>query len=208
MNRSEPKDMNPAPALLVSVLMIAFQSGAGESHPALAFDSGPGPAKAGFVKVWATNMYSPNIGYGFEPGASNLVAEQRGRGSLRDGFILSKAPFSFSVAVPEGNYRVTVHLAGGVEGSTASVKAELRRLMLEKVRVAPGQAEARAFVVNVRTPNLVHGGEVRLKDRERTMESWAWDEKLTLEFNGILPAIARLQIARADDLPTVYLLGD
>src|SRR6185369_15910243 len=52
------------------------------------------------------------------------------------------------------------------------------------------------------------GGEVKLKDREKTTEAWAWDEKLTLEFNNSHPAISTIEITRADKLPTIYLLGD
>jgi len=46
-----------------------------------------------------------------------------------------------------------------------------------------------------------------LKPRERTNEWWAWDEKLTLEFNGTHPVLRSLAIQKAD-VPTVYLLGD
>jgi len=62
--------------------------------------------------------------------------------------------------------------------------------------------------VNVRTPLIAGDGEVKLKDRERTSETWAWDEKLTLEFNNSRPAICAIEITRADELPTIFLLGD
>jgi hypothetical protein len=54
----------------------------------------------------------------------------------------------------------------------------------------------RSFIVSVRTPLISTGGEVKLKDRERTSEQWAWDEKLTLEFNGARPSISSLEIKR------------
>src|SRR5204862_3580199 len=47
-----------------------------------------------------------------------------------------------------------------------------------------------------------------LKDREKASEAWAWDEKLTLEFNNARPAVCAIEIARTDDVPTIYLLGD
>jgi lysophospholipase L1-like esterase len=62
--------------------------------------------------------------------------------------------------------------------------------------------------VNVRTAKIAGGGEVKLKDREKTTEAWAWDEKLTLEFNNTRPALAAIEITRLDDVPTIYLLGD
>ncbi len=153
-------------------------------------------------------VYSRASGYGFEPGAAVTAVDRGGGDALRDDFITSDKPFFFSVALPEGNYNVTVTL-GDARGETeTTVKAELRRLMIENVRTAPGKFETRTFTVNVRTPQIAGGGEVRLKDREKTTEAWAWDEKLTLEFNGTRPTVCAIEITRADDAPTVFLLGD
>jgi lysophospholipase L1-like esterase len=102
---------------------------------------------------------------------------------------------------------VTVTLGDAAAPSTTTVKAELRRLMLEKVVTAPGRFVTRSFIVNLRTPQLPGGGEVRLKEREKTTEGWAWDEKLTLEFNAARPALCALDIEPVN-LPTVFLLGD
>jgi lysophospholipase L1-like esterase len=172
------------------------------------FDFGNGKARPGWTQIAATNFYSARAGCGFEP-AVTVVAG--------DGFVTSTNPFYFSVRLPEGNYRVTAALGGQTNESTMTVKAELRRLMLEKVRVAPGQSVTRSFIVNVRTPQIAGlprqsvaaagGGEVRLKPREQTNEWWAWDEKLTLEFNGTQPALRSLEIEKAQ-VPTVFLLGD
>jgi lysophospholipase L1-like esterase len=79
--------------------------------------------------------------------------------------------------------------------------------MLEEVHTAVGKFETRTFTVNVRTSQIQGGGEVKLKDREKTTEMWAWDEKLTIEFNGSRPAVCALEITRAD-VPTIFLLGD
>jgi lysophospholipase L1-like esterase len=79
--------------------------------------------------------------------------------------------------------------------------------MLERIDTNPGEFVSRSFVVNVRTPQISSGGEVKLKDRERTSEQWAWDEKLTLEFNGSHPAVSSIAIEPVN-LPTVFLLGD
>ncbi|MDQ2922488.1 MAG: rhamnogalacturonan acetylesterase, partial [Acidobacteriota bacterium] len=88
-----------------------------------------------------------------------------------------------------------------------TVKAELRRLMLEEVHTSAGKFATRAFMVNVRTPQISTGGEVKLKDREKTSELWAWDEKLTLEFNNRRPTINTIEIAKVT-APTLFLLGD
>jgi hypothetical protein len=49
----------------------------------------------------------------------------------------------------------------------------------------------RTFTVNIRTPQIAGGGEVRLKDRERDMGFRSWDDRLTLEFNGKRPVSGR-----------------
>ena len=155
------------------------------ANPELKFDFGTGPMP-GYIKVSPASKYSKEAGYGFEEGVAGF----------------------FSVALPEGNYRVTVTLGDREGESITTVKAELRRLMLEKVRTGRGEFAARSFVVNIRTPKISTGGEVRLKDREKTSEAWAWDEKLTLEFTGTRPAVGSLEIARVDDIPVIYLAGD
>lgn len=171
----------------------------------LKFDFGTGKAAPGYAQVLPTTIYSKELGYGFEHGAT-ITSFDHGKDALRGDGVSSDKPFYFSVALPEGNYRVTVTF-GDLESETSTtVKAELRRLMLEQVQTAKGKFETRGFIVNVRTPQFP-GGQVRLKDREKTTEWWAWDEKLTLEFNGSRPTINAIEIAKVD-LPTVYLLGD
>jgi hypothetical protein len=113
----------------------------------------------------------------------------------------------FSVALPEGNYKVTVTLGDPVAPSDNIVRAELRRLMLEHVTTEPGQFVTRSFVVNLRRPDIPGGGRVVLKDREKTTEAGAWDDRLTIEFGGPHPAVARVDVEKAD-VVTVYLLGD
>lgn len=155
------------------------------------FDFGSGALKPEYARISPTTIYSAENGYGLEPGAD----------------INGTQPFFFSVALPEGNYKVTVTFGDAKAASSTTVKAELRRLMLEKVDAAPGKFVTRSFIVNLRTPQLPLGGTVHLKDRERTSEWWAWDEKLTLEFNGAHPAISKIEIASVN-VPTVFLLGD
>jgi lysophospholipase L1-like esterase len=117
-----------------------------------------------------------------------------------------EGPFFFSADVPEGNYNVTVTLGGEPRESVTTVKAEARRLMLEKVRTAAGESATRTFTVNVRYRELQSGRQVRLKPRE--LDNLDWDRKLTLEFNGVRPSVGAIEIARVDDAITVYLAGD
>jgi lysophospholipase L1-like esterase len=172
------------------------------------FDFGTGAVAPGYTQVLTTHIYAEETGFGFEPGAKIKEARRSGTNPFTDGFCTSDAPFYFSVKLPEGNYNVIVTL-GDVEGeSTTTVKAELRRLMLENARTAAGTTASHQMTVNVRTPQIPGGGEVRLKDREKATEMWAWDEKLTLEFSGARPCVCGLEIAKADDVPTLFLLGD
>jgi lysophospholipase L1-like esterase len=167
------------------------------AHAADAWHFDFGAAKApGRTAVAPDTVYSAARGFGFEPGAGTAF---------------------FSADLPEGNYNVTVTFGGAQVASTTTVKAELRRLMLENVTTAPGQLLTRSFTVNVRTPRIaavdgVAAGVVRLKlPRETEGEAWAWDRRLTLEFNGQnnskSAAVRSLDIVPAR-VPTLFLLGD
>ena len=114
-------------------------------------------------------------------------------------------PFYFSVAVPDGNYRVTVKL-GGKKNSDTTVRAEGRRLMMDHVTTKNAKdTQDVTFVVNKRSTLIEDGKYVKIKDREK--DYLAWDEKLTLEFNGPLPAVRNIHIEKVD-VPTIYLCGN
>jgi lysophospholipase L1-like esterase len=153
------------------------------------------------TNVIANDVYSVSRGFGFEAGTTIACNGTRRTSCSSD------RPFYFSVALPEGNYRVSITFGDEKAGTSATVKAELRRLMIEKINTRAGQFITKEFIVNVRTPQISSGGVVKLKDRERTSEWWAWDDKLTLEFNGSRPAVSQITIERAN-VPTVFLLGD
>ncbi len=194
------------------ILSLALSAGlvhAQTNRPTYKFDFGPGKVAAGYTQILPTTIYSKDVGYGFEPGATVSCLDRGGKDALRADLCTGEKPFYFSVALPEGNYNVSLTLGDAAGESTTTVKAELRRLMLEEVHTTKGHFETRTFTVNVRTPQIAGGGEVKLKDREKTTELWAWDEKLTLEFNNTRPSVCALEITRADDkIPTLFLLGD
>lgn len=171
------------------------------------FAFGAAKAPAGYTSVLPDMAYSDARGFGFEPGAA-LTAVDDGKTRL----IRGDKPFFFTVALPEGNYNVTVTV-GDKSAGTTTVKSEMRRLMLENVKTAAGESATRTFTVNVRTPQIaaVRGlaaGQVNLKvPRETVQEAAAWDRRLTLEFNGDHPAVQTLEITPATG-PTLFLLGD
>jgi lysophospholipase L1-like esterase len=176
--------------------------GRAEEKASWKFDFGGGGGE-GATAVTPDSVYSPEAGFGFEKGAAmTAAASAEGRA------LVSEKPFYFSAAVPEGNYKVTVTLGNpGVGGSDTTIKAELRRLMVENVHTTAFEPKTVSFIVNVRRPGF-EGGKVKLKaPRESVQEAWAWDDKLTLEFNGAKPAVEALTIEKVD-VPTVYVLGD
>lgn len=155
---------------------------AAQPKPSLHFD---------LTAIPSTTLYSEAAGFGYEtPGSGD-------------------PPYYFSAHVPEeGNYRVTVKLGAPAAATTTTIKAELRRLMVEKVDTKPGEFVTRTFIVNVRRSQIPGGGVVKLKDREKTSEAWAWDDKLTLEFTNAHPGVAAIDIEKADAIPTLYIVGD
>lgn len=154
------------------------------------FDLAPQATAPDRVAVQPSHTYQQG-GYGFEPGATP------------DGYL-------FSVAAPEGVYRVTVRFGGRQAGRT-TVKAEARRLMARDVVTAPGAYQTRSFLVHVRGPalppppaNAPGGGAVILTPQE--VASRTWDERLTLEFLD-RPQVAAIDIEPVKT-PVIYLAGD
>lgn len=159
-----------------------------------------GADRPGFTEVLPATAYTSERGYGFEPGPS-VTAE--------GGAVTGDKPFLFSIALPDGDYTVTMILGESAAASVTTVKAEARRLMLEKVTTAPGETVTRTFTVNIRTPQIKGGGHVRLKSREAGPPlDRDWDDRLTLEFGNAHPALGSLDIAPAPGAVTVYLVGD
>jgi len=114
-------------------------------------------------------------------------------------------PFYFSVKVPDGNYLVKVVL-GGKKNSNTTVRAEGRRLMMDNITTKKAKdTQEVTFTVNKRTPQIDEKNRVKIKDREKAY--FTWDDKLTLEFNGSMPAVKSIHIEKAD-VPTIYLCGN
>jgi len=177
--------------LLLAAALLAGQARAAELA---LFDFTDRAPQAGYTRVAPDAVYTKERGHGYDSAA------QPGK------------PVYFSVDLPEGNYNVTVTL-GGAQAGVTTIKSELRRLMLDNVRTAPGTVEQRTFTVNIRTPripasNTLAAGAVRLKaPRETVQEAWNWDPRLTLEFNGAHPVVRSMTITPVR-APTVFLLGD
>ena len=158
---------------------------------------GLGLAGAQSFELATESAFTPERAHGFDLGTAPNAAGK---------------PFFFSVAVPEGTYRVTVTLGGAPEASANTIKAESRQLMLEHVTTQPGESLVRNFLVNVRNTripppekNAPGGSAVVLNERETGL--LRWDDKLTLEFNGPASRVSHLSFEKVE-VPVVYLLGD
>jgi lysophospholipase L1-like esterase len=205
--------------VLASFLSLALAAAVASAQTAPApvtsfkFQFGAAEAAPGYTLVAPAAAYSKKAGYGFEPGPTVTVVTQDAGEPLHRGAVVSTAPYSFSVAVPEGNYRVTITLGDPTAAATATVKAETRRLMVEHLHTDAGKFATRTFTVNVRGPKISTGGEVNLDSREKNLATGEmiarhWDDKLTITLSDAHPALAALEIKKVDDAITVFVLGD
>jgi len=166
------------------------------------FDFGSGKVQKGWMQLSATSVYSNEKGFGIIP--SGEVIENKSDSKTH--YISSQKPFYFSVNLPEGHYKVILTLGGSPEGSSTTVKAESRRLMLENVITEKGKTIEKTIIVDVRTLQINDSTKIKLKPRELVYKNW--DNKLTLEITGESPCISAIEIQKADNLPTIFLAGN
>ena len=160
------------------------------------FDFGSGKVQPGYTQVTPQTSYDAKRGFGFLQSAT-VAAPDKPAISL------------FAVDVEEGNYDVTMRFGDPKSATSTTVKAEQRRLMVEKVETVPGKYEIRTFTVNVRKPAMSTGGTTSLNDREKgPPPAPDWDDHLTFEFNGKHPGVASIEIKPANNAITVFLAGD
>ena len=170
------------------------------------FDFRPFEIRDGYTVVALDTMYSSERGYGFDFGSKPSAAP----GAVTS----AEAPFFFSVKVPEGNYRVQITL-GAMEGeSQTTIRTEAGHLMAANISTPPGRSVTRTFIANVRRPQLpapppnAPGGSIVHMFLAGEAESRAWDDRLTIEFNGARPLLRSLEIVKDDSVPTIFVAGD
>ena len=147
-------------------------------------------------------VYSEAVGYGYD------VVEAPTAKSV--------SPFYFSVKVPDGNYRVSVRLGNKKREGETTVRAESRRMIIEKCVTKKGEFRDFSFVINKRCVDIpsfkgidgkdTQPDKVRIKPGE--VGSLTWDEKLTLEFNGASPCVQSITIEPDTTATTVFLCGN
>lgn len=147
-------------------------------------------SKEGYISITDNITYGENSAYGYD---LNTV-QKEGK------------PFFFSVDVPEGNYKVKVVLGNNDADRYTTVKSESRRLMLENIYIPEGHFSTNTFIVNIRNHYIDGNDSVKIKPRE--IGKLIWDNKLTLEFNGVNPSVTAIEIQKTDNLPTIFLAGN
>lgn len=173
------------------------------------FDFGLGKIEKGYTQVLPETTYDPQRGYGFEFSSNPVSKAYAGTDALRDDYITSNKPFYFSVKLPEGNYNVKVIL-GDKEGTSATtIKAECRRLMVEKVETAKGKFTTAEFTVHLKDSIIRSAsGESKVRLKPREYSYLHWDDKLTLEFNNSAPKVCAVEITKVNNMPTAFLAGN
>lgn len=175
---------------LLAALWLSVTGYAQQTSFSFCFDGNKKDEKA--LQITKQQVFSEQTGYGYDlQSAPDLKANK---------------PFYFSVAVPDGNYRVTVTLGSKKSAGVTTVRGESRRLFIENLPTRKGEFVQQSFVVNKRNTEIAPGEYVKIKVREKSKLNW--DNKLTLEFNGDAPLLSALTIERVSDVPTIFLCGN
>ncbi|MGC4007008.1 MAG: rhamnogalacturonan acetylesterase [Pirellulales bacterium] len=177
-----------AASLIVGRVVVAFPG----PSVTYRFDAeGTETATEKFVKPG--DAYDAKRGYGFEPGSTPDAVR-------------------FSIRIPEDHFidldlRVTVVLESE-QATETTVKAEARRLMLERVPTKAGERVTRSFNVDVHQPKIDRTEtSVKLNDREKA--GFNWDDKLTLDVLAERPTLKQIVVTSSEHPPiAVYLAGD
>jgi lysophospholipase L1-like esterase len=190
-------------AILMGIMAIAVNLNAAVPTQ---FDFGTGTAAAGYTKVTPTTAFSAALGYGFQPSKSAITAVSRGGTDVLKGdYCTSADSFSFSLALPLGNYTATVYL-GDLNGtSITSVYGEQRRLFLDRISTASGQIATKMFTINRR--DYTNGGvTIGRTTREQTYADF--DNVLNFTFAGSKIAVCGIDVVPSTTVTTIYVCGN
>lgn len=119
---------------------------------------------------------------------------------------------ALSLPLGEGNWRLTLDIGSDDHAAITTIKAENRRLMLDRVVSARGEHVRRDIIVHVhdhqlgKLPENAPGGAVvRLTPAQAAQRNW--DNRLTLELLGPGAALRSVTAVPAQ-VPTLFLVGD
>lgn len=174
------------------------------------FDFGTDRTENGFIPITSTSKFDKKIGYGFMD-ISGLESVDNGGNALIGDYITSEKPFYFSVAIPEGNYNITLNLGDSKGTSETTVRVENRRLMLNDIITKKGEILEKQITIHakdsiIRKQDGNQIGIVKLKPRER--KYLHWDNLLTIEFNDKAPKVCSVIIQPNKTARTIFITGD
>ncbi len=199
----KPENMKRTIVILVLVCTGLFAAKA----QALKFDFGKGKAEKGFVKISPETVFSQELGYGIDLGTSVSTNSSVGKNAVTDGFLTSDHPFYFSVKLPEGNYNIKVWVGDDLGVSDVAIRAENRRMFINRLQTEKGRHELVEFTVNIRD-SLIAGSKNKVRLKSREYGYLHWDNKLTLEFNSAQPKINAIEITPNKEAVSVFLAGN
>lgn len=159
------------------------------------------------IQVKPADVFTAERGYGYD---FQYIIDAA-RKSQNETYRLSDGIFYFSVAVPDGNYKVTVTLGSKKAKGNTTVRAESRRLFVQNAETKKGEFKTCSFIVNKRntTITMPDGKTDRVRIKKREENKMNWDDKLTIEVNGDQPAVSSIKIEpAADNVPTLWLCGN
>ncbi|MBQ0056113.1 MAG: rhamnogalacturonan acetylesterase [Bacteroidales bacterium] len=172
--------------IFITACAATFTTEARTELTSATFDFTATKDRDGVLAVTPKTAYTDSLGYGW-----------------RNGY--------FTLAVPDGSYRVTVTYGNRRKAGELTLRAESRRLFVENAVTAKKEIRTEVFTVNKRTPAYTDekGRDARVRIKKREEPKLNWDDYLTFEVGGGSPLLQRLEIAPADTSVThVYLCGN
>lgn len=110
----------------------------------------------------------------------------------------------FSIALPDGNYRVTVTFDSKRLSGDATIFAESSRLLLMNQPIERGEESQHTFVVNKRSPRISDSESARLKEKIAVKRNW--DDSLSLDIYCAVPL--KSIVVEPVNVRTIFLCGD
>lgn len=192
---------------MIALLLLAFGIPGAVSAQSFKFDFGKGKTGKGYIKILPETIYTPERGYGIDLDTRAISNTSVGKESLTDGFLTGESPFYFSVKLPEGNYDVKVTVGDDNGTSDVAIRAENRRMFVNRLVTTKGGHKTVSFTVNVRD-SFIAGTNRKVRLKEREHRYLHWDNKLTLEFNSASPRINAIEINPDRKAVSVFLAGN
>ncbi|SDC10708.1 rhamnogalacturonan acetylesterase [Niabella drilacis] len=190
---------------MLVLLVLVLNSGLyGQSFQ---FDFGQGRVEKGYVKVLPGTGFDQQRGYGIDLGTHVVSNTYTGKAALTDGYLTSDQPFYFSVKLPEGNYNVKIWTGDDRGTADIAVRAENRRMFVNRLQTEKGKHRLIEFTVNIRD-SLIAGTNRKVRLKAREYGYLHWDNKLTLEFNSNQPKVNAIEITPSKTAVSVFLAGN